>query len=414
MDGVRGFDVEGALIVAGGNIDTGKEQILSGFIRRSGGPAASILVAVTASGSHPDDIFEYIATCLEDQGLGPGQCRLLPLYEKNVRDRQGRNLLTGDAPGIAQYLDGIGGVWFTGGDQYYVRNAFVREDGSDTKLLARLRALHAEGLCIGGSSAGAAIMSRTMIGGGSNKGVLHRETLFSYEGYDQLCEEDPPCPPLIITGGLGFFPCGVVDQHFDARPRLLRLIEACFMNPSGQRLGFAVSEDTAFCYQAGSLTVLGAGSVYVVDTRQASRVQKGEYRDVGLMALQAGDSLDCAGWQVRLAKTGKAGGNGFKKEYIPGGMVHHPGFDTMIIDGLLYQKSELLFDSPGGRHPCVLACCACEAGGTSYALQLSYARTPDALGYLGDKGKASFSGVCLSTRWQRFNTWKAAGLRRQG
>ena len=63
---------------------------------------------------------------------------------------------------------------------------------------------------MGGSSAGAAIMSRVMIGGGNNRGTLHYPTVFGYDTYKEIDEKNDPVAPLILVQGLGFFPDGVL------------------------------------------------------------------------------------------------------------------------------------------------------------------------------------------------------------
>jgi len=92
-------------------------------------------------------------------------------------------------------------------------------------------------------------MSHVMIGDGNNRGMLYHDTVFGYDTYDEICRINDPAAPLIITRGLGFFTDGIVDQHFNARPRMLRTIEACFANVDGARVGFGVSEDTALVYR---------------------------------------------------------------------------------------------------------------------------------------------------------------------
>lgn len=399
--------MQGKLIIAGGNIDTSRPQVFGELIRSLKDPKLKVLVVVTASGSEPDDTFDYVRETLEGLGLKPGACVLLPLYEKSIRDKQGRNLHSGDAPGVEAYLDGVGGVWFTGGDQYFIRQCFVREDGSDTRLLTLLKDLYQhDGLVVGGSSAGAAMMSRTMIGEGNNRSVLHRETLYDYTEYDRLCEEEDPYAPLILTTGLGFFTLGVVDQHFDVRPRLLRLVEACMDNPLGQRMGYGVSEDTALCYSNGNITVLGASCVYVVDCTDAVKHKRGEYSGVRLTALQAGDSMDGETGQMNLAKAGEGSGGRFPLDYINNGILNSPVFDAMVIDGLLHGEADRLYTNAKTGLPYVMGCAAYHAEDHSYFVRLKYYKTPGAQGYLGSGGKASFTGAELETTVEAFTRRK--------
>ena len=69
-------------------------------------------------------------------------------------------------------FDGVSGVWFSGGDQLHTTRLLLQPDGSDTPVLGRMRRLLSDGGVIGGSSAGAAIMSRTMIVRGDDEGTL--------------------------------------------------------------------------------------------------------------------------------------------------------------------------------------------------------------------------------------------------
>ena len=95
-----------------------------------------------------------------------------------------------------------------------------------------------------GSSAGAAIMSDPMITSGSSVEALVY----------------PPAPQphdtrLSVGRGLGFFPLGLVDQHFLQRGRLGRLVAA--MMATGWPHGFGIDENTAMVIADGRLTRAG-------------------------------------------------------------------------------------------------------------------------------------------------------------
>lgn len=127
---------------------------------------------------------------------------------KNGKDAQGDN------DDLLQMLDGVTGFWFIGGDQYYLYKGFIRKDGMDTKILESMKNIYSNGGVIGGSSAGAAIMSSVMIASGNNKNALSGLAKHGYEDYSEDHTH------LRLVKGLGFFPEGVVDQHVDARPRI--------------------------------------------------------------------------------------------------------------------------------------------------------------------------------------------------
>jgi len=67
-----------------------------------------------------------------------------------------------------------------------------------------------------------------------------------------------------IAAGLGMLPGVIVDQHFQQRNRLGRLLSLIAQNPS--LLGLGVDEDTAGVVGPdGVMEVIGLGSITVVD-----------------------------------------------------------------------------------------------------------------------------------------------------
>lgn len=94
---------------------------------------------------------------------------------------------------------------------------------------------------MGGTSAGAAAMSSTMIVSG--------------EG-----EVAPRVNVVHLAPGLGFIREVIVDQHFAQRGRLLA---ALAHNP--YVLGLGIDEDSAVWVEGGRLRVIGSGTVTVVD-----------------------------------------------------------------------------------------------------------------------------------------------------
>ena len=145
----------------------------------------------------------------------------------------------------------FGSVYFTGGDQAKIVGALA-PGGGETPVLAAIRAAQAAGGLVAGSSAGAAMMSQPMIlGGTSIESVVHGVT------------DDPERPGLLMGAGLGFFPCGMLDQHFIKRGRLGRLVVA--MARAGVRRGFGIDENTALLVEGGAARVCGEYGVMVVD-----------------------------------------------------------------------------------------------------------------------------------------------------
>ncbi|MEM8615536.1 MAG: cyanophycinase, partial [Pseudomonadota bacterium] len=196
-----------------------------------------------------------------------------------------------DDPEIATLLEGAAAIWFTGGDQARTTNILLK-DGYDTRALGAIRTAAANGAPIGGTSAGAAIMSKTMLLQGDSLSALTR----SEEG-----------EPLQLGDGLGFFPYGLVDQHFGERARLGRLVAA--LSAEGdptKRIGFGVDENTALIVsKTGHAGVGGTGYVTIIDARSAvfSEPTTGRLQATGLTLhlIAAGDQLDLETLQIKPA-----------------------------------------------------------------------------------------------------------------
>ena len=260
--------MNGTLLIAGGNIgatEQGKKEIFSRFAELCGGKSAKVVLAVCAS-SDPEDSFSANRELLLEAGVG--QVALLPLTEQP--DLVGRNSWTNRADqSLLPVLEGAGGIWFGGGDQLRTARLLLQADGTDTPVLAAMRRLLDGGGVIGGSSAGAAIMSRIMIARGDDEGALTLPLCTDARAWQDHSEGFSP-EPLLISCGLGFLPHGIVDQHFNRRARLQRLMAA--MEASNEVQGFGISEDTALEVSLPNGTFRVLGSAYVMHlTRKDGR-----------------------------------------------------------------------------------------------------------------------------------------------
>lgn len=141
---------------------------------------------------------------------------------------------------IAERIQKSTGIFFTGGDQLRI-----------TSLLGGSRIYHAlhdaykRGVVLCGTSAGASVMSDTMIveGGGN---------------------ETPGGSLINMAPGMGLLEEVVVDQHFAQRGRIGRLLTAVACNP--YVLGVGIDEDTAILVNPEAVfTVEGSGTVTVID-----------------------------------------------------------------------------------------------------------------------------------------------------
>ena len=226
--------MNGTLLIAGGNIgatEQGKADIFGRFSALCGGKRGKVMLAVCASGE-AEESFRFNRELLLSAGIG--EVVLLPLTEDPAL--LGRSGWTNRADeALLPLFDGVSGVWFSGGDQLHTARLLLQPDGSDTPVLGRMRRLLSGGGVIGGSSADAAAYC-------DNGGVSPEQ--------------------LLLSRGLGFLPGGIVDQHFNRRARLQRLLAA--MEDADENEGFGISEDTALEVSLSDGALRVHGSAYVM------------------------------------------------------------------------------------------------------------------------------------------------------
>lgn len=180
---------------------------------------------------------------------------------------------------IADLVTDYGSVYFTGGDQALITGALA-PGGRESLVLKAIRKAHRRGSLIAGSSAGAAIMSEVMISGGT-----------SLEAAAYGVVDDPDQPGMLLEPGLGFFPWGMVDQHFIKRGRFGRLVVG--MQACGAKRGFGIDENTALFVEGTIARVIGEYGVFVFDLGQANVDHHRRLIDnVGFSYADNGDSCD--------------------------------------------------------------------------------------------------------------------------
>jgi len=195
-----------------------------------------------------------------------------------------------ESASTARRLEGATGIWFTGGDQTLVTPVLL-----GTATLAAMKARYRAGAVVGGTSAGAAVMSDSMLTGNQRP---PGDTL-GYYG-----DEFPVLARGVIevVPGLGFFPGVIVDQHFVRRERHNRLLAVILERPT--LIGAGIDESTALeVGPDGSWTVRGAASVVVYDARRARLTLPGAplgAAEVRLHVLPAGATFDPTTGRVSL------------------------------------------------------------------------------------------------------------------
>jgi cyanophycinase len=223
----------GSLIIIGGGEDRdpkGEREILREVARRVRGGK---LVLATVASHQPEGYFEEYEKAFADLDVG----ELVELY---VEDRNE----AGDRAKLS-VLDDAAAIFFSGGDQLRITSQI-----GDTGIEAKVRALYERGGVVAGTSAGASVMSETMLIKGTSK-ITHR------------------IGDLHMAPGMGLMRDVIIDQHFAERGRFGRLLGAVAHNP--RVLGIGIDEDTALVVRGHRGEVLGAGGVTFVDGRNTVR-----------------------------------------------------------------------------------------------------------------------------------------------
>ena len=206
----------GKLFICGGGLLS--DELRQHFINLAGGTQARVVVITTASVLADTDRIEPKLAIWREQTLAD-------LTILHTRSR-----VTADEPWFVRPLTLATGVWFVGGDQNWLIDTYL---GTSTER--EIRGVLARGGVVGGTSAGAAIMSPVMI-----------------------CRDRPT---LQIGQGFGFLPGTVVDQHFLKRKRQERLLRVLDGHPG--LLGLGIDEGTALLVDGSHLCVMGESQVMV-------------------------------------------------------------------------------------------------------------------------------------------------------
>lgn len=225
-------ETRGWIIPIGGAENKENDRlILERFVDCSGGRDADIVVIPTASRLHEtgpryEQLFKEL-----------GAARVTSMDFDTRRDCQ--------EAGRLQRLQEATGIFFTGGNQLRLTTLL---GGTPVAKLVRVRNAH--GVTVGGTSAGASILSEHMIA-------------FGDEGSSVISGS------VRLAPGLGLTNRFIIDQHFRQRDRLGRLLTALAYNPFA--VGIGLDEDTAaFIGPDETVEVVGSGGVTVVDAADVS------------------------------------------------------------------------------------------------------------------------------------------------
>jgi cyanophycinase len=215
------------MIIGGAEDKLDAKKILIRFAQLAGGPDGHVVVISTAS-SMGEEATQLYRQVFSDLGVGRIS-GLRPLSRTEAND-----------PKAAAVLDDATGVYLTGGNQLRLSSVV-----GGTALGGAILAAHERGAVVAGTSAGAsAVSSHMMAFGASGPTPKHRMAQMAV--------------------GLGLLRNVVVDQHFEQRTRLGRLLAVVSQSPS--LIGLGLDEDTAAVVAPDeTLEVIGRGAVTVVD-----------------------------------------------------------------------------------------------------------------------------------------------------
>jgi cyanophycinase len=223
-------DGKGILVAVGGG-ESGKItgdsiKIIEKFIEFAGGIDKAKIVVMTVATNDPENAgerYEELFTKVKFKNF-----ELVDIAEREQSYDET----------ILKKVEGATGLYFTGGNQLHV-TALMGGTPLHQLILDRF----SKGFVIGGTSAGAMMMSSsTLVSGESD------------------------CAPRLgaveVAPGMELLDNSIIDTHFSQRGRHGRLLSAVVHNP--QTVGIGIDERTAMVVQDGKFEVIGEGAVTIV------------------------------------------------------------------------------------------------------------------------------------------------------
>lgn len=253
---------KGKLVIVGG-VQT--REIIKKFVELAGGSKAKIIIIPNA-GSEPVENSEIQKK--EFAELGAASEYLIFTRE------------TADDDVNLKKMDWANAVFFLGGDQ-----SDLTRDMLGTKLLSKVFDIYNNGGVVGGTSAGAAVMSEVMITGNE---LINKDSTRNFISIEKGNVE--------TKQGFGFLKSVIIDQHFLKRKRHNRTISSLIEHPN--LIGVAIDESTAIIvYPDDTFEVIGNNQVLVYDPTNSKNIREDEKGNLGISdmrfhVLVNGDKFD--------------------------------------------------------------------------------------------------------------------------
>lgn len=206
---------KGALVIVGGAMQD--PAIVKRFIDLAGGPNAPIVIIPTAGDADEYDQYWSGLKLWRENGA-------TNLTVVHTRDRK-----VAESEAFVKPIRAARGVFLAGGRQWRLADSYL-----DTLTQKALADVLARGGVLGGSSAGASMLSSFMVRGDtkSNEQMIGDHTV-----------------------GFGFLKNAAVDQHLLRRNRQFDMLEVIDQHPN--LLGIGLDEDTAIVVEGDRFDVIG-------------------------------------------------------------------------------------------------------------------------------------------------------------
>lgn len=220
--------LQGNLIIIGGAEDKKGEKNILKYLCNNLNKETDYLLIVTTASKIPQELENEYKDVFRELGV-----KRIGALNINKREDAFDDM-------NIKLLENADIVFFTGGDQLRLTSLL-----GGTKLYKKVIERFSEGCIFAGTSAGASVMSETMIISGED-------------------DESPRKCTLKMAPGFGLIKGTIIDQHFAQRGRVGRILVGIAENP--QSLGIGIDEDTAIVVnKKGEISVIGSGAVYIFD-----------------------------------------------------------------------------------------------------------------------------------------------------